>query len=146
MRLIVVGRDPQQATLVVNSQYISNYHAEIILLDNGDMFLVDKSTNGTFLNGVKLTPGKEVAIKRGDNVMFADVPLDWNQIDPVRVPRDVKAIMGIGSHYMNSINVQGPKVSRFHATIRQMSDNKWYICDHSKNGTTVNNVRLQKDR
>jgi pSer/pThr/pTyr-binding forkhead associated (FHA) protein len=146
MRLIVIGRDPQQASIVVNSQYISNYHAEIILLDNGDMFLVDKSTNGTFLNGVKLTPGKEVAVKRGDNIMFADVPLDWNQIDPVRVPRDVKAIMGIGSHYMNSINVQGPKVSRFHATIRQMSDNKWYICDHSKNGTTVNNVRIQKDR
>ena len=146
MRLIVIGRNPQEANIVLNSQYVSNYHAEIILLDNGDMFLVDKSTNGTFLNGLRLSPGKEVAIKRGDNIMFADVPLNWNLIDPIRLPKDVKVIKGIGSHYMNSINVQGNNVSRFHATIRQMSDNKWYICDHSKNGTTVNNVRIPKDR
>ena len=146
MRLIVIGRDPREANIVIDSPYISNYHAEIILLDNGDMFLVDKSTNGTFLNGLKLTPGKEVAIRRGDNIMFADVPLDWGSVDPIRVPKDVKAIKGIGSHYMNAIVVQGPNVSRFHATIRQMSDNKWYICDHSKNGTTVNNVRIPKDR
>ena len=92
MRLIVIGRNPQEANIVINSQYISNYHAEIIQLDNGDMFLVDKSTNGTFLNGIKLTPGKEVAVKRGDNVMFADVPLDWGLIDEVRVPKDVKQI------------------------------------------------------
>lgn len=146
MRLIVIGRNPQEANIVINSQYISNYHAEIILLDNGDMFLVDKSTNGTFLNGIKLTPGKEVAVKRGDNVMFADMPLDWGLIDEVRIPKDVKQIKGIGSHYMNAINVQGPNVSRFHATIRQMADGKWYISDHSKNGTTVNGARIQKNR
>lgn len=146
MRLIVIGRNPQEANIVLNSQYISNYHAEIIQLDNGDMFLVDKSTNGTFLNGIKLTPGKEVAVKRGDNITFADVPLDWSLVDEVKMPKDVKQLKGIGSHYMNAINVQGPNVSRFHATVRQMADKKWYICDHSKNGTTVNGVRLQKNR
>lgn len=146
MRLTIIGRNPQEANIVLNSQYISNYHAEIIQLDNGDMFLVDKSTNGTFLNGNRLTPGKEVAVKRGDNIMFADVALNWSLVEEVRVPRDVKQIKSIGSHYMNSICVQGPNVSRFHATVRQMSDGKWYICDHSKNGTTVNGSRLQKNR
>ena len=146
MKLIVIGRNPEEANIVVNSQYISNYHAEIIQLDNGDMFLVDKSTNGTFLNGIKLAPGKEVAVRRGDNIMFADVPLDWGLIEEVRVPKDVKRLIGIGSHYMNTICVQGNNVSRFHATIRQMSNGKWYICDHSKNGTTVNGTRLTKNR
>ena len=146
MRLTVIGRNPQDANIVLNSQYISNYHAEIIQLDNGDIFLVDKSTNGTYLNGTKLTPGKEVAIRRGDSILFADVPLDWSLIDEIRIPKDVKQIMSIGSHYMNTINVQGPNVSRFHATIRKMADGKWYICDHSKNGTTVNGIRIQKDR
>lgn len=146
MRLTVIGRNPQEANIVLDSQYISNYHAEIIQLDNGDMFLVDKSTNGTYLNGSKLTPGKEVSIKRGDNIMFADMPLNWNLIDEIRVPKDVKQIKGIGSHYMNAISVQGPNVSRFHATVRQMSDGKWYICDHSKNGTILNGARLQKNR
>ncbi len=146
MRLIVIGRNPQEANIVLNSQYISNYHAEIIQLDNGDMYLVDKSTNGTFLNGIRLTPGKEVAIKRGDSIFIADTKLDWSLIEDVKVPSNVRQIIGIGSHYMNSINVQGPNVSRFHATVRQMSDGKWYICDHSKNGTTVNGIRIQKDR
>ena len=146
MKLVVIGRNPQEANIVLNSQYISNYHAEIIQLDNGDMFLVDKSTNGTYLNGTKLTPGKEVAIKRGDNISFADTPLDWSLIDEIRLPKDVKQLKGIGSHYMNAINVQGPNVSRFHATVRQMADGKWYISDHSKNGTTVNGVRIQKNR
>lgn len=145
MKIIVIGRDPQEASLLVCSNYVSGYHAELFMLDNGDMYLVDKSTNGTTLNGVRLTPGKEYAVHRGDVVMFADAPLDWSRVPEVRIPRDVKRIVGIGSHYMNDIKVQGVNVSRFHATVRQMKDGKWFICDHSKNGTTVNGQRIPKD-
>lgn len=145
MKLIVIGRNDQESDIVLASDYVSNYHAEIIQLDNGDMFIVDKSTNGTFVNGKRLTPGKETPIHRGDNVTFADVPLDWSMIHDVTVPRDVKQIKSIGSHYMNDISVQGPNVSRFHATLREMNNGKWYICDHSRNGTTVNGRRLRKN-
>lgn len=147
MKLLVFGRDPQQADIVLSSsQYVSSYHAELIQLDNGDMYIVDKSSNGTYLNGNRLTPGKEVAVRRGDDIKFADVPLDWSVVEDIHLPANVKSVKSIGSHYMNDIKLQGAGVSRFHATLRQTKDNKWYICDHSKNGTSVNGERLPKNR
>ena len=146
MKLIVIGRNPQEATLLINSDYVSGYHAELILLDNGDMYLVDKSTNGTILNGVRMTPGKEYQVHRGDNVIIADTPLNWNEVPDIVIPSNVKKIISIGSHYTNNIKLSGINVSRFHATIRQLTDGKWEICDHSKNGTTINGNRIPKDK
>lgn len=148
MRLIVIGRNPKQAEIIIPNEYISNYHAELIQLDNGDMFIVDKSTNGTYLNGFRLTPGKETAVRRGDSVYFTDfkIPLDWSQVPEIRVPAGVRRIISIGSHEANEVVLKGSLVSRFHATIRQMEDGKWYICDHSVNGTTVNGKSLPKGK
>lgn len=146
MRLFVIGRNPSEADIVISNDFVSNYHAELIQLDNGEMFLVDKSTNGTFLKGNRLTPGKEIQVYRGDNIMFADAPLDWSRIPMPAAQTDVKKSLGIGSHYHNAIVVNGPNVSRFHATLKQKKDGKWYICDHSKNGTSVNGARIPKDK
>lgn len=144
MKLTIVGSNPQEATLLLNSQYISGYHAEILQLDNGDIYLIDKSTNGTFINGNRVTPGKEVQIQRGQNIVFADTTLDWSKIDDIKIPAGVKRVIGIGSHYSNNIVVSGATVSRFHACLRQLSNGKWEICDYSKNGTTLNGRRLPK--
>ena len=145
MKLTVFGRDPKQADIVLASDFVSSYHAELIQLDNNEMYLVDKSSNGTTLNGVKLTPGKETLVHRGDRVMFADVPLNWNQVVELNRPANVKQVKIIGSHFTCHIKLQGAGVSRFHATLRQTTDDKWYICDYSKNGTTVNGQRLTKN-
>lgn len=148
MKLIVIGRDPRQAEIVIPNEYVSNYHAEIIQLDNGDTLIVDKSTNGTFVNGERLVPGKETPVRRGDRVTFAgpDLSLDWSMIPPVRIPEGVRQVRSIGSYYMNTVVINGAGVSRFHATIREMNDGKWYICDHSKNGTTVNGKTIPKNK
>lgn len=145
MRLTIFGRDPQQVNVVITSDYVSSYHAELIQLDNGDMYIVDKSTNGTYINGVRINPNQEYPVRRGDNIMLADTPLDWSKVADVKVAANVKRVISIGSNYINEIKVQGPQVSRFHATIRQTNDGKWAICDHSKNGTTVNGRRIAKD-
>lgn len=145
MKLIVVGSSPQ-SNIYLNSQYVSGYHAEIILLDNGDIFLCDKnSSNGTFLNGSKISPGVEVLVPRGSNVVFADTPLDWSRVPDIRMDKQAKKIISIGSHPRNQIHVAGDKVSRFHATIKQNTDGKWYIMDHSTNGTMINNIRIPKE-
>ncbi|HIZ87978.1 MAG TPA: FHA domain-containing protein, partial [Candidatus Coprenecus pullistercoris] len=148
MKLIVIGRNPKQAGIIIPNEYISNYHAEIIQLDNGGMFIVDKSTNGTYLNGMRLTPGKETAVRRGDNVCFTDyrIPLDWSQVPEIKIPEGVRQTISIGSHHANTVVVNGSLISHFHATIRQMNDGKWYICDHSMNGTTVNGKALPKNK
>lgn len=86
MRLITIGRSPQ-SHVVVDSQYASSNHAEIYQLDNGDMYIVDKcSGNGTFVNGIRLTPDKEVAVRRSDDVRIADRVLDWSQVPAYQIP------------------------------------------------------------
>ena len=148
MRLISFGSS-QRAQIVLHSQYVSGYHAELIQLDNGDMLLVDKnSSNGTFVNGNRITPEKEVTVTRNDTISFADQVLNWQTVPPLQIPdKDkIKSIKGIGTHTLNAIHISGDHVSRFHATIRQNKDGKWYLCDHSTNGTTVNGNRIPKDQ
>ena len=99
MKLVVIGSS-SDSHIVLSSPYVSSYHAEILLLDNGDILLEDKgSRNGTFLNDNKLQPNKEVTIKRGDNVRFANIVLDWNIVpmSPKIDMRTVKEIRGIGN-------------------------------------------------
>lgn len=140
MKLIVIGSS-NNAHLKLDSQFVSNYHAEILMLDNGEIFLTDKgSKNGTYLNDQRLQPNKDVLIKRGDIIRFADKVLDWGSIPVLPVPdlKKVKEMRGIGTNFRNKYQLQGERVSRFHATLKKMNDNKWYIQDHSRNGTTVN--------
>lgn len=147
MKLYVIGTS-QQAQIRPASQYVSGYHAELLLLDNGDMLLTDRgSKNGTYVNGKKLTPDKDVNVRRGDDVKFADATLDWSQIPSNTVDMTrIQEIRSIGSHYMNKIQLHGDHVSRFHATLKKMKDGKWYIQDHSMNGTKVNGSPIPKDQ
>lgn len=148
MRLISIGSSTA-AHLQLSSRYVSGYHAELLLLDNGDILLTDKgSKNGTFLNDMRLTPNKEVAVKHGDNIRLADMRLDWNAVPTIPLPdlSKVKGIYGIGTNFHNKYQLQGEKVSRFHATFKEMRNGKWYIQDHSKNGTTVNGKTIPPDQ
>ena len=146
MKLIVIGSSGN-SHLILNSPYVSSYHAEILLLDNGDIILEDKgSRNGTFLNENKLQPNKEVSVKRGDNIRFADTMLDWNQIPKLKIDPSVKEMRGIGTNFRNRYKLTGEKVSRFHATFKKKNNGKWYIQDHSTNGTTVNGNLIPKEQ
>lgn len=55
---ITIGRSPR-ATLVIEDDYCSSRHARVFL--EGDTWMVEDlgSTNGTFLNGAKLTEPEE---------------------------------------------------------------------------------------
>ena len=140
MKLIVIGSE-SRAHIRIDSRFVSSCHAELLLLDNGEILLTDKgSKNGTFLNDQRLQPNKEIPIKRGDIVRFADQILDWRNVPILEMPdfTKIKEMRGIGTNFRNKYQLQGEKVSRFHATMTKRSDNNWYIQDHSKNGTTIN--------
>ena len=152
MKLLVIGSD-SNCQIRLHSQYVSGYHAEILLLDNGEILLTDKgSRNGTYLNDQKLQPNRDIPIKRGDNIRFADKMLDWQSVPTIVIDSDIKEMRGIGTNFRNKYQLQGEKVSRYHATLIKRKDKKWYIQDHSKNGTTINgkaipsnqNVRLKR--
>ncbi|MBR1871960.1 MAG: FHA domain-containing protein [Bacteroidales bacterium] len=144
MRLISIGKSPS-CTICIPNEYVSSYHAEIVLLDNGDIFLTDcNSKNGTFLNGQRINPNVEVPVRRGDKIEFDTVALNWGSVPqiPVPDPSKVKGVYGIGKSQRNRYNLSGDSVSRYHATLKEMKNGKWFIQDHSKNGTFINGNRI----
>ena len=142
MRLLKIGRDASN-DIILHSDKVSSLHAEITLMDSGDIMLEDKgSHNGTFIQNMPIKPGSPVSIRRGDAVSFADVELLWSQVPMPEDNSAYKGIYGIGSHLNNDIQVSGDTVSRYHATIKVGKDNKVYIVDHSKNGTTVDGKKI----
>lgn len=148
MKLIVIGSG-SGAHLKLNSQFVSSYHAELLLLDNGEIFLTDKgSKNGTYLNDQRLQPNKDIPIRRGDLVRFADQTLDWRNVPALPMPdiSKIKEMRGIGTNFRNKHQLQGERVSRFHATLTKKNDKNWYIQDHSKNGTTVNGKAIPSNQ
>lgn len=148
MKLIVIGSG-NSAHIKLNSQFVSGYHAEILLLDNGEILLTDKgSKNGTYLNDQRLQPDKEISIKRGDVIRLADQTLDWKNVPALPMPdlTKIKEMRGIGTNFRNKHQLQGDRVSRFHATLIKKNDKKWYIQDHSKNGTTVNGKAIPSNQ
>lgn len=142
MKLLKIGRDAS-CDIVLHSEKVSSLHAEITLMNSGDILLEDKgSRNGTFIQNQAIKPGKPVNVRRGDAIRFGDVELQWSQIPMPEDNSAYKAIYGIGSHFNNDIQISGGTVSRYHATIKVGRDNKVYIIDHSKNGTTVDGQKI----
>ena len=61
-RKVIIGKSPQNATLVIHDQHISNVHCSIRYREETDSYIVkDHSTNGTFVHGVRLA--KDVAME-----------------------------------------------------------------------------------
>lgn len=142
MRLLKVGR-ASNCDIVLRSDRASALHAEITILNNGDILLEDKnSRNGTFIMNRPIKPGTQVSIKRGDAIRFGDVELLWDQVP---YPEDLsrfKAVYGIGKSMRNDIQIAGNTVSRYHATLKIGKDGKAFLQDHSSNGSTINGERL----
>lgn len=142
MRLLKIGRDAS-CDIVLHSDKVSSLHAELTLLNSGDIMLEDKgSRNGTFIMNQQIKPNKPVNVRRGDAIRFADVELQWSQVPMPEDNSAYQGLYGIGSHFNNDFQISGSTVSRYHATIKHGRDGKMYIVDHSKNGTTVDGVKI----
>lgn len=142
MRLLKIGRDAS-CDIVLHSEKVSSLHAELTLLNSGDIMLEDKgSRNGTFIMNQQIKPNKPVNVRRGDAIRFADVELQWSQVPMPEDNSAYQGLYGIGSHFNNDFQISGSTVSRYHATIKHGRDGKMYIVDHSKNGTTVDGVKI----
>lgn len=145
MKLLKVGSSPS-CDIVLNNEYVSSYHADITILDNGDIFIEDKnSRNGTYIgvNKKRIEPGQEYPIHRGDRVMLGNEPLRWDRIpQPTSFPK-AQRVINIGSNQRNDIVIPGSVVSRYHATLIIGKDGRAMIIDNkSTNGTKVNGQKI----
>ena len=82
MKSYSIGRD-NACDIVLNdhTDVISRRHAVLTVSSSGKMTITDQSTNGTYINGQKISPNVPVPVKRKDTISFAHVStLDWNMI------------------------------------------------------------------
>lgn len=82
MKTYKIGRNPDNDILINDqSQHVSRYHATLTVHDNGTITINDQSTNGTYVNGVKVKSRVDYPVSTSDNIVFAKTAqLDWNLI------------------------------------------------------------------
>ena len=67
-----LGRDPKNADYRSSNKAVGRIHAHI-LTENGEYFLEDnRSTNGSFVNDIKLAKSEKVKIKHDDRITLAN--------------------------------------------------------------------------
>jgi len=90
MKVYSIGREGGCDIVIHDStDVISRRHATLNVLPSGKMTIVDQSHNGTYVNGIRISPNVPVPVTRKDNISLAHVArLDWNMvpkpINPVR--------------------------------------------------------------
>lgn len=98
MKVYSIGRG-QDCDIVIadNSDVVSRRHAILTVYPTGKMCITDQSTNGTYVNGIKISPNVPVPVTRKDSVSFAHVTkLDWRAV-PKATPVWVWAFIAIAS-------------------------------------------------
>jgi len=79
MKMLKIGRNADN-DIVIASDQVSRYHADLILDENGQYSITDHSTNGTMVNG-NLLQKTSCYISPGASVFFPGYrPLDWNLV------------------------------------------------------------------
>ena len=144
MKLLKVGRS-QACDIVLNSDNVSALHAEIIVVDNNEIIIIDKnSANGTLISGKKVTPNVENKVRRGTLVQFADVELNWGRVPKIENLDLYKKVINIGSNYKNDIQLTSEYCSRFHAMLKIDKKNNAFLKDlNSKNGVKINGLAIK---
>ena len=74
MRIIKVGRD-RSNDVVVSDPYVSSMHCDFIFEDNGNVWVIDHSKNGTFVNGQR-RQGK-TQVMSNDIIRIGNETLPW---------------------------------------------------------------------
>lgn len=82
MKVYSIGRE-SGCDIVINdsTDVISRRHAVLTVMPSGKMTITDQSHNGTYVNGIRISPNVAVPVTRKDNISFAHVArLDWNRV------------------------------------------------------------------
>lgn len=82
MKVYSIGRE-SGCDIVINdnTDVISRRHAVLNVSPSGKMTIVDQSHNGTYVNGIRISPNVPVPVTRKDNISFAHVArLDWSLV------------------------------------------------------------------
>jgi ABC-type multidrug transport system ATPase subunit/pSer/pThr/pTyr-binding forkhead associated (FHA) protein len=142
-----IGRDGSRCQLVLEHPSVSALHAQLSF-NEGRVLLTDRSTNGTFVNGLRMVSGE---LHDGDYITFgryAGKSLIFKsglepqlKIEKVGLDKDC---ITIGRDASNDVVIDHPVVSKRHAEIIKR-DGKVILVDlGSTNGTFVNGIKVKR--
>ena len=61
MKLLRIGSS-NNCNIIYHNSFVSGVHAELLMTDDGQLFLTDKnSLNGTFVGNTRLNPNEETS-------------------------------------------------------------------------------------
>jgi ABC transport system ATP-binding/permease protein len=144
-----LGRLAGPGRISINDPSISERHAELVLAKDGRAILRDLgSLHGTFVNG---EPIKESSLQEGDLIQLGKCQtrllLYREPHHRALVLRDItlnRPISTLGRDVSNSIQLNHPTVSLFHAEIRKLNGAFELIDKNSTNGTYINGIRIAR--
>lgn len=82
MKTYSIGRDVN-CDIVINdsTDVISRRHALLNVTSSGKMTIIDQSSNGTYVNGIRISSNVPVPVTRKDTISLAHVTkLDWTMV------------------------------------------------------------------
>lgn len=80
MKRITIGRNPS-CDIMFDQNMVSRNHALLNVYPSGKYEIVNMGSNGTTVNGVKISTGQPYPVKRGDTIVFAgQCALDWKEV------------------------------------------------------------------
>jgi ABC transport system ATP-binding/permease protein len=147
--IFVVGRNNDD--LGIEDSRVSREHLEI-KYNNESIYLYDKSSNGTFINGSRIesekwirTSGSEkISLTADGKVSILIEPIEENKASNTFLRLlEQKGKITIGRKKDSDIVLPEKSVSRTHAVIEKQGD-EVYITDLSLNGTYINGKRIHR--
>jgi pSer/pThr/pTyr-binding forkhead associated (FHA) protein len=150
--IIKIGRDNSN-DIIINEPRISRSHAIITDLGNGTYEVKDLgSTNGTFVNGKRIT---QQIISAADKLEVANSLVNWQQafLNPQKNGQSspiqeeafdkIHKTISIGASGDNDLVMTDGFISNYHAKISLLKNGNYYIQDlGSRNSTFVNGAKI----
>jgi pSer/pThr/pTyr-binding forkhead associated (FHA) protein len=90
---VVIGRSPY-CSMVIDNETLSRVHAAVSMVDDGVEIRDLGSSNGTYVNGVRITAPTQV--KPGDEIMLGKVKI-WIEIASERISTKTGQIAAVRS-------------------------------------------------
>ena len=160
--VLAIGSAKEGNDVVLQSTAISRSHAQLVLDEEGHLFLIDLgSTNGTFLNGERISGSAPQLIQRSDQIQLGDKSVcikvlgrneqyrsgnstPSNESPKAKLNIPDQDVVLIGRQADCDVIIPHRSASRHHASLERISQGKYRLRDlNSMNGTFVNGKRLR---
>ena len=142
----ILGRHPDCDIVLNTTEGVSGRHCKITKTSQGWLLEDLGSTNGTFVNGQKIT--KTTLVSTLDTITLGLVfPFPWSILGESKTPskfpaREPDTVLVIGRHPECTIILDSLEISGKHCMVTQNA-NGWILEDlQSSNGVFVNGIRI----